>query len=149
MRGAAPAVAAAEAGQGIGGSGQGGEAGDQIAFVAARQGQQIVEFGDPAQMVDVPMRGLVDGEMPAQPGAQAAGAIGAAAIEIAAGAESGVAQTGDGQNRRARQSQRQDIGAARDGKGVGIEGYSVLSSVLRRVSVSPARTKATAPLEAL
>lgn len=125
------------------------EPGDEVAFLPARHDEDIVDLRQVAQVVDMPMRRLVDRQMSPQPGPDAAGTISAAAVEIAAGRETRIAEPRDGQDGPPIQPQRQNIGATLCRKAFGVDGYWVFSPVLRTVTVSPARTKETVPLEPL
>lgn len=122
------------------------ETGDKVALSRVRQREDIVDVGRPTQMVDMPVRCLVGRQMSPQPGPEATGAVGAAAVEIAPGRQSRTVQPGNRQRRGASQAQRQDIGAAGRRQAVGMDSYSVFFPVLRTVTVSPASTNDTLPL---
>lgn len=149
MRPTAPAVAAAKAWPGEPAPILADKPGHEIALLTALNGQDVFDISLGAQAIDMPMRPFIDTQMPSQSGPEATGPVGAAAIEIAAGGQFRPAQAFDRQDHGAPQSQKQHIGAAGGRQAVGIESYCVFSPVLLTVTVSPARTKDTVPLEAL
>ena len=88
------AVAAAETGERHLGARLPAKAFDKRAFLAAGRQPKGEDPAGRGQMIDVPMHGLLAFQVTAQPGPQAAGAIGTAAVGVTARLEGSSAERG-------------------------------------------------------